>query len=797
MGGEMPAHASPNPVPRQQNSDGESTRRSRVGDPSQYVAPVNRAAYVLGLQGSAGNRATTLLVSRHAVQRDRAGAGRPGSDDANRFLVHYFVGQGHQRRRDIDGIAAGLKERVRGQQYGLVRAVVQEVEARIEDNVVSTLMNLLLDVDLGRAAESGDGRAMLDVMYDALVTGDVSSAERKSSTRILDAKRKQVPQDTFLSGMDRRMIFPIRNIGMTRTASATFRAELLPNGKVKVRYTSIKVDQYQMFADDLKTLGGWSAVREGLVLEPEHIVAVRLHDEGLTTPVDIPALALIDYGQQIQDKTLSTAATAFFLGLTVGLGALGGGAIRGAQTQIAKGKASKAALWGARGLVWAERAAFGIQAGALFINDRRDWILKNWPDGGRTLLDAVDTANRIAGFYGAWGRLSIESIIALRTKALAASQAWKSSTAQPRALKPQERQTVKAIDDEIDLLAAELLHAQQLAARHPAPAPRGRAGFGDSPRVVEARRPPRIDTADAYEHIKRDSGGFVKLKRDGHAIVCQRCAETPSWSAGIEKDYRKELRDHAAAPYRTRLADLKLRETATPASEAAAREMLAREFGALVDDLDAFRIRARIMERSHLDPQQVDALIRLSGGQPDVVEGLLHLARYDHRRVRALLTWSSANGSPARRIWELAKKFEKRTAAPKTPFSSTRLGPYATEANISHFLEAHHYRYFEPDAIAGRPPITTMWSPKVTVQDLENHLLEAVDKLKARPWHPRPNEMSTTVKLDNGVVVQLGVHHNGYIGQFYPVSGPADLVEQVAWDELVEAFGVLFGQAAR
>ena len=60
-----------------------------------------------------------------------------------------------------------------------------------------------------------------------------------------------------------------------------------------------------------------------------------------------------------------------------------------------------------------------------------------------------------------------------------------------------------------------------------------------------------------------------------------------------------------------------------------------------------------------------------------------------------------------------------------------------------------------------------------------------------------PGRDGTAITLDNRIVVQVGVHHHGYIGQFYPVSGPAGLVDQMMWDELVEVFEVLFTRAPR
>src|SRR5215207_5106917 len=97
-------------------------RRGAQAQPKRLPQP--RAVLLVDFQRSLGNRATVALVSRLSIQRKAAGAADPRTDDPKRFLVRYLVGTGNERRRDIDGIAAGLKERLRGQQYGLVRAVI-------------------------------------------------------------------------------------------------------------------------------------------------------------------------------------------------------------------------------------------------------------------------------------------------------------------------------------------------------------------------------------------------------------------------------------------------------------------------------------------------------------------------------------------------------------------------------------------------------------------------------------------------------------------------------------------------
>jgi hypothetical protein len=342
------------------------------------------------------------------------------------------------------------------------------IRYNFDDNLAAAFVERLPGTRLNVLTLTAEGRAMMDVLYEAMITGDVSPFQREQTERILEAKKYRASQAKFLKNLDQRMIFPIRNIGLTRMASATFHAELLPNGNVKVRYTSVKVTQFDMFKKDLETLPSWSKLAEGIELDPEQIVAVRIYDEeGVSEdPIDIPALALIDYSNQIQNKTISTAATAFFLGLTLGAGALGGGVLRGLHAGVARGEVSKAYLWAMRGVIWADRIAWGIAAGAMIINDHRAWIVKEFPTAGPVLLDAVDTANRVAGYYG-WGRLTVGTLRYLGSKMRSAVDSWRAARAEAAKrtdLSAAEQMRIRAVEDEADTLVAEFTYAEEQAA---------------------------------------------------------------------------------------------------------------------------------------------------------------------------------------------------------------------------------------------------------------------------------------------------------------------------------------------
>ena len=343
--------------------------------------PVGQFGAFIALQQAVGNRAMSRAVTQrcagHACEGDvedtpsvqrQPEKSPPASLDEHRATAKAFVKKYyHWPAWDISGMANGLVAELNKptKNYTFVRAAIHEIPSEFEDNVTADLVNRL-PIPISVIGLTSEGRAMLDVIYEAMITGDVSKFERTQATKILEYRMNRTPQAEFVEGLQSRPIFPIRNIGVTRMATATFRAGLLPNGKVKIRYTSIKVVQYDMFKNDLNTLpgyarNGWSQLRDGIELDPNQIVAVRNWDGDPTTPIDIPALGLIDYSNQIEEKTLSTASTAFFLGLTLGAGALGGGMISGLRARVAAGQASKAYLWGARALIWADRVPWGVR----------------------------------------------------------------------------------------------------------------------------------------------------------------------------------------------------------------------------------------------------------------------------------------------------------------------------------------------------------------------------------------------------------------------------------------------------
>jgi hypothetical protein len=366
---------------------------------------------------------------------------------------------------DVEKLGAQLATYVtsRPRPAAFVRGVFEEIPDDREDEVGAEFIHRLEDYTLVDLASTPEGRAMLNIVYQAIVTGDVTDFQRKQSDRILQAQGEHLT----IGEHDRLLTFPVRNIGWTRYCSATFRASLLPNGQVFVRYTSIKVSQCDMFAKDLESLGGWSHVRDGFPLDPTEIVAVRVYEESDNpTPQPLPAIALIDFANQIEQSTIGTAVTAFATGLTVGWGGLSGAGV---------GRA-----WGARALLWADRVATFLPLLTSVLQENRGWIIEHFGEAGKKLLEAVNTANTVAGYYG-WGRLGFDGLRFVGGKVRPAWQEWRAKTGN---LKDADAKLARDIDVGVESFVNEIDHAAAAKIEKPNQAV---AYVNDHPNVVEGK----------------------------------------------------------------------------------------------------------------------------------------------------------------------------------------------------------------------------------------------------------------------------------------------------------------------
>jgi hypothetical protein len=279
----------------------------------------------------------------------------------------------------------------RGMNHSYVTAVFEKLDSDWEDNVGALFTEKLTDAQLDSIAGSYTGRAMLSVLYDAMITGSVSKFEREQATRVLNAKARQLKPEDYLASERRRpsggktQIFPVRNMRITPGYDdAPLMAELTPEGKVRAEYPT-RVKYAKTFAAEVSTLQEDTFLSDGQILNPNEIVGIKDYESGGSTQY-LPALALIDYSNRVKHSTLGKIATVAAVAATAGLAGPGLAAEEGGK-------------WAAR-LALADKVANVAQVVSGFVGENRDWIIDNlgWP--GRQLVKASEVADSIIAIYG-------------------------------------------------------------------------------------------------------------------------------------------------------------------------------------------------------------------------------------------------------------------------------------------------------------------------------------------------------------------------------------------------------------
>ena len=199
--------------------------------------------------------------------------------------------------------------------------VFHRIPDEYADNVAAEFMALLNNSRLKQFAATKEGRAVLDILYDALTTGSVSDFQRYESERIAFAKRARISVGAYQEYTARPKIFPVQPMGFVSTffhdCYTGLRAELLETGKVRAWYNSMRVSYCKKYAADLKTLGS-EVIFSGIQLDPDEMVSVRLYDEGGKL-VHMTAIELINYANQEIRQSVSFGGKAFMLGATLPL----------------------------------------------------------------------------------------------------------------------------------------------------------------------------------------------------------------------------------------------------------------------------------------------------------------------------------------------------------------------------------------------------------------------------------------------------------------------------------------------
>ena len=392
-----------------------------------------------------------------------------------------------------------LSAAVSGHHYGDVTKAIRGLSSGIEDNVASHFIELQTPAKLEEFAADREGRAMLDVLYAAIITGSVTDFEKLQADRILEAKAKAkvappVPPKEYLEQLEqeRQYVFPLRMQKTFRSDYAVFKATLQSNGKVSVLYDDeIHFWDADTFKEDFKNLPPYRIASTGFELNPDELVWVKLYDQrekGKPIPLEpIPAIALIDYANQAMRQSFSVGATAFETGLLIGggLGAFSGAGAEQLAADVVAGEASVAALRLARVVLWADRIAMVLPAISLVINENREWIVEKFPNAGPALLGVLDQANRIAQYYGL-AQMGVAGARYLKSKLGPALEGWRAERAALKGeLSPKQDSVAAGIDSAVELMLTEAdraeagLTAVKYVEEHPA-ATKGNPGERDA-----------------------------------------------------------------------------------------------------------------------------------------------------------------------------------------------------------------------------------------------------------------------------------------------------------------------------
>src|SRR5262249_2990057 len=136
--------------------------------------------------------------------------------------------------------------------YQFVRAVIHAIPSGVEDNLAAEFVGRLPDTRLNVFALTAEGRAMMNWLYQAIITGAGSSFERQQANRIIKAKMEIRTHKEPLQDI---MVFPLATLKVTAFCRAIPNAAL-QNGKVHVYYPSDAIWQCNDYKADVATLGG-------------------------------------------------------------------------------------------------------------------------------------------------------------------------------------------------------------------------------------------------------------------------------------------------------------------------------------------------------------------------------------------------------------------------------------------------------------------------------------------------------------------------------------------------------------
>jgi uncharacterized protein DUF4157 len=344
-----------------------------------------------------------------------------------------------------------------------VDVTLDEIDSIDRDDVALGFVSHATSEQLAKLAETEQGRKLLLRLYDELTSGYLGNDEKEQAERLMQARTQRIDPNKLIEPDKKAMVIPFSSIGFTKLSSASLTVKRLHNGKIWVK-SHMKVEHWKD-ARNLPTKD-FALGLDGVELDPDDIVGLYLYDEGGKV-VHVPAIYLLQLGNQEDTKAYSMMGEAVFTGLTLGIG---GGAAAGGKigtkawaarilsseggTVAAEGAST--GVWTARGLTtlkWADRGAAAFGAASMLINDHRGLILQHFPEEGKEFLGYWQKVETVLAIYGlARGAVALgQTAVALRTsiKNIRARKAQLKglSAVDEATLDDTIRQTEKTLDD--------------------------------------------------------------------------------------------------------------------------------------------------------------------------------------------------------------------------------------------------------------------------------------------------------------------------------------------------------------
>ncbi|NBA93504.1 DUF4157 domain-containing protein [Pseudomonas sp. R5(2019)] len=438
-----------------------------------YSVPVTRAERKAPLPAAA--RASAPRVKpKEAVFEAKAGDKLAKESSTLGFL-------------DEERLAQSLLDQVR---HDNLQAVVQGLDSiglTNRDDVALAFCRRASQADLERLAESETGRKMLLRLYDELTSGHLGDDEKAQAERLMKARAQRINPENVLSADQRAPVIPFSSIGFTKFSSASLTARRLKNGKIWVK-SHMKTEHWKearRLPSNMFALGV-----EGAEFDPDDIVGLYLYDEGGKV-VYVPALHLLQLGNQEDTKALTMVGEAVFTGLTMGVG---GEVVAG--TKAARG------VWAARGVAaikWADRGATAIGALSVLINDHRGLILKHFGSDGEAFLRTWQKIETVVAIYGiARGAVALGHVI---NDFRSTFGKWKARRAEFKNLNEGESAALDSVAAEAETALHDLESQHTKARSEPTPEPLAQSpSAGDHTPIAE----PEPVSGGHYTQITRE-----------------------------------------------------------------------------------------------------------------------------------------------------------------------------------------------------------------------------------------------------------------------------------------------------